>query len=221
VLLPIRDINPRTRFPVATLGLVLANALVYLLGMLSGSAGQLIDRAGFIPLEITTLRDLSPHNLVPPPLTIVSAMFLHTGPLHLLGNMWFLWIFGDNLEEWMRPPRYLAFYLATGAIGALAQCALTPGSPVPMVGASGAVAGALGGYTLLFPRSRVVAWVVVGFLSLPAWIFLGLWFLTQLLISFQTPGTAWMVHVGGFLAGVGLVRVFATGPPSALTVERR
>jgi rhomboid family protein len=220
VLLPIRDINPRARFPVATLTLILVNTGLYLLGLLldPGLQPELVRRAGAIPLEIISLTDFPPTDLVPPPLTILSAMFLHSGFLHLVGNMWFLWIFGDNLEDRLGALRFVAFYLLTGVVGALAQCLLMPASTVPMLGASGAVAGVLGGYVMLFPRSRVWSWVVFGFVAIPAWIFLGLWFSAQLLFN-ASSGIAWMAHVGGFLAGLGSIRIFAAGRSPPVTVE--
>ncbi len=145
-------------------------------------------------------------------------MFLHGGWLHLIGNMWFLWIFGDNIEERLGTIRYVLFYLLSGTIGALAQSYSLPASTTPMIGASGAVAGILGGYLMLYPRAKVVTLIPIPFLwpvfDLPAWSFLGLWFLGQFLLG-SGSGVAWMAHVGGFLAGVGAVRLLASAPPGA------
>jgi len=218
VLIPIRDLNPRSRFPAATLALVLANALVFVCGLLLPLQAELLSRGGAIPAEIITLRDFPPAGLVSPPFTILTSMFMHVGWLHLLGNMWFLWIFGDNLEDRMGPLKFVGFYLLTGVIGAVAQCLLLPTSLVPMVGASGAVAGVLGGYVLLFPRARVVSLTIIGGAPVPAWIFLGLWFAGQLFLG-DSSGIAWMAHVGGFLAGLGLVRLFVAPRIPALEVE--
>jgi membrane associated rhomboid family serine protease len=220
LFLPIRDLNPRSRFPVATLALVVTNTAVFLLGLLlpPDLQAELFQRGGAIPLEITTLHDVGLRDVVPPPFTILSSMFLHAGFLHLLGNMWFLWIFGDNVEERLGSWRFLGFYFLTGAIGAVAQCVLMPGSQAPMVGASGAVAGVLGGYVLLFPRARVVSFAVLGLFPIPAWVFLGLWFAGQFLLD-ESSGIAWMVHVGGFLAGLGLVRLFALTRIEPVEVE--
>jgi membrane associated rhomboid family serine protease len=210
VLIPLRDHNPRVRFPLMTLVLVLTNVLVYLwqatLPRLVGD--RLLLVAGAIPREITSLQDFGPRALVPVPLTILTSMFLHGGLLHVLGNMWFLWVFGDNVEDNLGRWRFVAFYLVTGVVGAVAQCLMMPGSPVPMIGASGAVAGILGGYILNFPHARVVTLVLLWFVDVPAWVFLGLWFVGQFLIG-SSSGIAWMAHVGGFLAGLGLVRIFA------------
>jgi membrane associated rhomboid family serine protease len=190
--------------------LVLTNVLVYLwqatLPRLVGD--RLLLVAGAIPREITSLQDFGPRALVPVPLTILTSMFLHGGLLHVLGNMWFLWVFGDNVEDNLGRWRFVAFYLVTGVVGAVAQCLMMPGSPVPMIGASGAVAGILGGYILNFPHARVVTLVLLWFVDVPAWVFLGLWFVGQFLIG-SSSGIAWMAHVGGFLAGLGLVRIFA------------
>jgi membrane associated rhomboid family serine protease len=225
VLIPLRDYNPRNSFPVVTLALVVVNALVFVWQSTLGEQGvqQLVLSAGAIPQEITTLRDIGPLALVPLPFTVFTAMFLHGGLMHLAGNMWFLWLFGDNVEDTLGRVRFLIFYLLTGAIGALAQVALMPSSPVPMIGASGAVAGILGGYILTFPHARVVSLVPIPFLwhvtPVPAWVFLGIWFLGQFFIG-SNSGVAWMAHVGGFLAGLGLVRLFTPSRrPHVVDVE--
>jgi membrane associated rhomboid family serine protease len=213
VFLPLRDHNPRSRFPRAVLALVLINTAIYLLLVALDLDSALDRRAGAIPLEITTLTDLPPADLVPPPFTILTSMFLHGGLLHLLGNMWFLWIFGDNVEDRMGSLKFVTFYLITGVVGAISQCLLMPSSNVPMVGASGAVAGVLGGYALLYPRARILSLLFIFRVLVPAWVFLGAWFAAQLFLV-NHSGIAWMAHVGGFLAGVGLVRLFAAPRPA-------
>ena len=216
MLIPIRDENPRLRFPLVTLLLVVVNAIVFLLGRLLGpeQQQQLIATGGAIPYEIVNHVDLAPTNLLPWPGSILTSMFLHGGWLHLIGNMWFLWLFGDNVEETLGRVRFLLFYLLAGTIGALAQSFSLPLSTAPMIGASGAVAGVLGGYVILYPRARVLTFALIPFLwnfwHLPAWLFLGLWFLGQFFIG-AGSGVAWMAHVGGFLAGLGVVRLLA--PP--------
>jgi membrane associated rhomboid family serine protease len=211
LFLPLRDHNPRSRFPRAVLALVLINTAIYLFLAALDLQSELDHQAGAIPLEITTLTDVPPLDIVPPPFTILSSMFLHGGFWHLLGNMWFLWIFGDNVEDRMGSLKFLAFYLVTGVVGAISQCLLMPSSPIPMVGASGAVAGVLGAYFLLFPRARIVSLLFFFRVSVPAWVFLGGWFAAQLFLSHS--GIAWMAHVGGFLAGLGLIRLFAAPRP--------
>jgi membrane associated rhomboid family serine protease len=220
LILPIRDHNPRSRFPVATLALVLANTVAFLLTLLFTPEAQseLVLRGGAIPLEITTLQDLPPADLISPPFTILTSMFMHGGFLHLVGNMWFLWIFGDNVEDRLGSWKFVGFYLLTGVVGAISQSLLMPSSPHPMVGASGAVAGVLGGYVLLFPRARVISLLFISFVAVPAWVFLGLWFLAQFFLA-GSSGIAWMAHVGGFLAGLGLVRLFVAPRLAAVEVE--
>jgi membrane associated rhomboid family serine protease len=149
-------------------------------------------------------------------------MFLHGGWMHLIGNMWFLWLFGDNVEEAMGSFRYVLFYFLVGTAGALAQAYAMPDSTAPMIGASGAIAGVLGGYLMLYPRARIQTLVMIPFLwpvvAVPAWIFLSGWFIGQFLLG-SNSGIAWMAHVGGFLAGLGAVRLLTHarrgGPPSA------
>ena len=218
VLFPIRDHNPRERFPAVTLLLIAANVVAFLFQKsLDDNANHvLVLAAGAIPYEITNLVDIRPQNLLPVPGSILTSMFLHGSWLHLIGNMWFLWLFGDNIEERMGTLRYVFFYLLVGTVGALAQCFSMPSSRVPMIGASGAVAGVLGGYMMLYPHARVVTFVAIPFLwhfaDVPAWLFLGLWFLGQFLLP-SGSGIAWMAHVGGFLAGLGAVRLLARRPP--------
>ena len=221
MLIPLRDYNPRHSFPVVTLALVVVNALVFAWQSTLGEQGvrELILSAGAIPREITTLGDIGPLALVPLPFTVFTAMFLHGGLMHLAGNMWFLWLFGDNVEDTLGRVRFLIFYLLTGAIGALAQVALMPASPVPMIGASGAVAGILGGYILTFPHARIVSVLLWYVTPVPAWVFLGVWFLGQFFLG-RDSGVAWMAHVGGFLAGMGLVRLFTPSRrPYAVEVD--
>jgi membrane associated rhomboid family serine protease len=213
LILPLRDHNPRSRFPRAVVALVLINTVIYLI--LAALQVDLDRLAGAIPLEITTLTDVPPTNIVPPPFTIFTSMFLHGGLWHLLGNMWFLWIFGDNIEDRMGSPKFVVFYLVTGVVGAISQCLLMPSSPIPMVGASGAVAGVLGGYVLLFPRARIISLLFIFRVPVPAWVFLGGWFAAQLFLV-NHSGIAWMAHVGGFLAGLGLVRLFSAPQPIPL-----
>ena len=215
MLVPIRDHNPRLKFPAVTVTLSVLNALAFLFELRQTPLAQkwLVLAGGAIPFEIVNHVDLPPQDLLPPPGPILTSMFLHGGWLHLIGNMWFLWVFGDNVEEALGRLRFLAFYFLVGIVAALVQCFSMPSSLAPMIGASGAVAGALGGYVMLYPRARIVT-VLAPFVwypfAVPAWVFLGLWFLGQFFIG-KESGVAWMAHVGGFLAGIGLVRLLA--PP--------
>jgi membrane associated rhomboid family serine protease len=215
VLFPIRDHNPTTRFPAITLLLVAANvvAFLFLLQLPEGAQQRLVLQAGAIPYEIINRVDLRPRDIVPWPATLWTSMFLHGGWMHLIGNMWFLWVFGDNVEEALGSFRYLVFYFLVGTVGALAQCFSLPDSTAPMIGASGAVAGVLGAYVMLYPRARIVSLFFLFFtIELPAWIFLGLWFVGQFMLP-TGSGVAWMAHVGGFLAGLGSVRLLMRTRP--------
>lgn len=224
MLLPIRDHNPRGSAPVVTLILIAANVVVFLYQnhLLEPARHLLTLSGGAIPYEIVNLRDIGPVDLLPPPGSIWTSMFLHGGWMHLIGNMWFLWIFGDNVEDALGSLRFALFYFLAGTVGALAQVFAMPQSTIPMIGASGAVAGALGAYAILFPRAKVRTFVGIPFLwhfrDIQAWIFLGIWFGMQFLIP-SGSGVAWMAHVGGFIAGAGLARLLARPRPAAAPVD--
>jgi membrane associated rhomboid family serine protease len=203
---PIRDHNPSLATPYVTYALIATNVLVFLSYLpLIGDEARLaafFERWALIPARFMAGDGLA---------TIVTSMFLHGGLLHLGGNMLFLWIFGDNLEEACGHLGFLAFYLACGVLAALAQILPDPGSGVPMVGASGAIAGVMGGYLLLFPRARVdvlvILIVIVRMIALPAWVMLGVWFGLQAFNSYANfgiagGGVAHLAHAGGFVAGV-------------------
>jgi len=214
LLIPLRDHNPRLRFPIVTLLLLLVNVVVFLFELLLDPAQQklLVLAGGAIPFEIVNRVDIAPRDILPLPGSLWTSMFLHGGWLHLIGNMWFLWLFGDNVEDALGRFRYLVFYFLVGTVGALAQCFSLPSSMAPMIGASGAVAGVLGGYVMLYPQARIQTFVAIPFLwnsiDVPAWFFLGVWFVSQFFIG-AGSGVAWMAHVGGFLAGLGAVRLLA------------
>ena len=167
-------------------------------------------RFGAVPYNITHFPSLSGAPGVSPLLTLLTSMFLHGSLFHLLGNMLYLWIFGNNIEDKLGPLRYLLFYLVGGVAAALTHVLALPGSRTPMIGASGAIAGVLGAYWLLFPRARVMTFVFLIFfidiVPVPAGIVLGLWLLVQILNVGLGGGVAWFAHIGGFLAGVLLIR---------------
>jgi membrane associated rhomboid family serine protease len=216
-MLPIRDVIPSQTVPIATIGLIALNGLVFLheFSLVAHSPAALdsfIEIYGFIPAAFT----------IP---TIFSSMFLHGGFMHLFGNMLSLWIFGDNIEDRLGHGRYVFFYLLCGVIAALAHFFSDPSSQIPTVGASGAIAGIMGAYFVLYPRSRVLMWVPIFFLfEVPSVFFLGFWFLTQLLSgvssglasSGQVGGVAFWAHVAGFASGAILVKVFARPERSQL-----
>jgi membrane associated rhomboid family serine protease len=224
VFIPLRDDNPRARFPAVTLLLIAANVVAFLFELSLNARGQklLTLEAGAIPYEIVHRVDIYPRNLLPIPGSIWTSMFLHGGWMHLIGNMWFLWIFGDNVEEAMGSFRYLLFYFLVGTVGALAQCYAMPDSTAPMIGASGAIAGVLGGYILIYPRARVLTLIFLiiffTFLEIPAYFFLFIWFAQQAVfgaIDLTNPnggggGVAYFAHVGGFAFGLLAIKLFAT-----------
>lgn len=201
-MFPIRDHNPSRRTPVVTYGLIAANVLVFAsyLALFNDTRalGLFFYSFGLVPAEILAA-----------PETVLTSMFLHGGLMHLAGNMLFLWIFGDNLEDEMGHVPFLLFYLAGGTGAALVQVMAEPASTVPMIGASGAVAAVMGGYLLLFPRARVdiliFLVVIIRILPLPAWLMLGLWFGMQILggraAEVGMGGVAYWAHAGGFLVG--------------------
>lgn len=227
VFLPLRDDAPRGRLPLATLALIATNMVVFLAqqALSSDGAASLLYAGGAIPWEISRLEDLvdgglHPKDMVPPPFTIVTSLFLHGGPAHLLGNLWFLWIFGDNVEAAMGGRRFVLFYLLLGVLAAVAQVIMTPSSKIPVVGASGAIAGVLGAYFALYPRARVevllVLLVVVEIVVVPAFFVLGVWFLWQLIAGSGDGTVAIWAHVWGFLLGAAACKLLARrGPPTA------
>ena len=220
-VIPLKDDVPTRSIPFVNIGLIVVNVGVFVRVLLLPEAARhdAFVRLSLIPYELTHIPpgrfDLIGYNL----LTILTSMFLHAGWLHLLGNMLYLWIFGKNVEDFTGHGRYLAFYLLCGLAGAATQIAVGPSSHVPMVGASGAIAGVLGAYLVMFPAARV--WtlffllVFVRVLAVPALIVLGLWLLIQLLNAGQMGqgGVAWFAHLGGFLAGLVLIAPFRRKRP--------
>ena len=206
-MFPIRDHNPSLKTPYVTLGLIAANVLVFV-AMLPAMGDQRVllqvySDWALVPAWVTSGYSL--HSLV-------SSMFMHAGFLHIAGNMLFLWIFGDNLEEDMGHFGFLLFYLASGVGAGLVQVLADPSSMVPMVGASGAIAGVMGGYLLLYPRARVdVLFIFIIFFKvfpMPAWVMLGVWFGLQLIngasADLSAGGVAYWAHAGGFIVGLAL-----------------
>lgn len=214
-MIPIRDQIPTRRTPIVTYALIAANVIVFLLEWLAG-AGQeaLVYEFALIPAEVTAGLDLSDVR------DIFTSMFMHAGLAHLLGNMLYLWIFGDNVEDSMGSLKYLSFYLIGGVVASMTHILTNPNSQIPTVGASGAIAAVLGGYLVLFPQSRVLTIIPLGFFirvtMIPAIIVLGFWFVLQFFSGIlslgateDVGGVAFWAHVGGFVAGVVLARLFA------------
>jgi membrane associated rhomboid family serine protease len=218
-VIPLRDDNPVYSTPVMTYALVASCIVVFLWQVSLGPVdfNRAIFTLGVIPAVLFGHAQLPPEvAVVPPTATVFTSMFLHGGWLHLAGNMLYLWIFGDNIEDRMGRARFLVFYLVCGVAAVLAQALPAPETRVPMVGASGAISGVLGAYLLLFPHARVLVLVPFGFIlkviRLPAVWVLGLWFVIQLVSSLMAPagegGVAFRAHLGGFVAGLVLVRIF-------------
>jgi membrane associated rhomboid family serine protease len=242
-VLPLKDNIPTRRPAIVTIAIIAICVFVYFFlqkGGLNGPSDQSVVKYAAIPYEIThpgkecgltTAGTVAcqgtggvPADAQPPSqpatwLTILFAMFMHGGLLHLGGNMLFLWIFGNNIEDSMSRPRFVAFYLLGGLAATAGQVAIDPNSTTPTLGASGAIAAVLGGYALLYPRARVITLIFiiifVTVIELPALLVLGLWFLLQLLSAASQPlqggggGVAYFAHIGGFLFGLLLIRVFA------------
>jgi membrane associated rhomboid family serine protease len=217
-LLPIKDEHRIPIIPYVTLSLVAANVLVwiYQLTLPVPAERLMILKYGVVPSFITGLSGVElPADWFPRILTLLSFQFLHGDIFHLGGNMLYLWIFGNNIEAGLGRLRFLAFYLLGGTLAGLVQVISGPTSSVPMIGASGSIAAVLGAYLVLYPRSRIVIFIwfifFVRLVPVPALVVLGIWFLLQV-ISVGGEGTAWMAHIGGFVAGMLLIRYFLPKP---------
>jgi membrane associated rhomboid family serine protease len=219
------DVHGGGRTPLITWGLILLNVLAWMLELGQGSERALqsfVQAWGVVPREYTTGTDLPPGIPAPFWITTLTSMFLHGGWMHLGGNMLYLWIFGDNLEKVMGHLRFLLFYLICGIAAAAAHILFNPSSVVPTVGASGAISGVLGGYLLLFPRNRVRVLTRGGVAHVPALLVLGFWIFIQFINGVgsvvntpETGGVAYLAHIGGFVAGLVLVKLFAAGQRAA------
>ena len=204
---PYKDDNPRVLFPFVTYGIIGLNILVFWAQFFVYGNERLISTFAFVPYEFKLF-------------TIFTSMFMHGGLMHIIGNMWFLYIFGDNVESILGHVRFLLFYLFCGIGAAVAQFLIQPDSTTPMVGASGAIAGVLGAYMIKFPKARVhvlaVIFIFITTIVVPAQLVLGLWFLMQLSgglgsLGFDTTGgIAWFAHIGGFIVGISTLRNFQT-----------
>lgn len=232
-MFPIGDDNSdRTMAPVVNYAIIILNVLVFVLLQGFGSNDSFTYAFSLVPKEITTGVDLSGVQVIhdalghtgrielyssplPVYFNFLTSMFMHGGFMHLFGNMLFLWVFGDNIENLLGHIRYAIFYLLCGFAAALGQVVLDTGSIIPMLGASGAISGVLGGYIISFPNRRVRA-VLFNFLTeVPAYVALGIWIVYQIVLGFFTPagtgGVAYAAHIGGFIAGLVLVKLFALG----------
>jgi len=231
-MIPIRDNIPSARFPVLTLSIIALNALVFFNELKVGKhLPELLLNYGVVPARYTHAEFAQYFTLPQQIFAFFSSMFLHGGWIHLLGNMWILWIFGDNVEDRLGRVRYLALYLASGIAAAALHILANPGSQVPTIGASGAIAGVMGAYFRFYPYARVETLIPPFFFGpffvLPAVLFLGWWFLLQffngaLSLGARTDafsGVAWWAHVGGFLFGFGVCLFARRRQPASRFIE--
>jgi membrane associated rhomboid family serine protease len=210
-MFPIRDTNKSNTFPIVNWIIIIINASIFLvqIRLPRETVAIIFDTFGVVPYRFTELHLLAP-------ISLFSSQFLHGGWLHIIRNLWILYIFGDNVEDRMGHLQYLVFYLMTGIIGGILQVITQPFSTIPMIGASGAISGVLGAYILFFPRARVLTFVPIFILpwlvEIPAVIFLGVWFLSQFVSVINeasaviNSGVAYWAHLGGFGAGFLLAR---------------
>ncbi len=210
-MIPLRDQNPSATVPVVTTALIVVNLAVFVYELLLGpQLGDFFHQWGFTPVKLTLAVRYGDLPLAPAVASIVTSMFLHGGWSHLIGNLWYLWIFGDNVEDVLGHAGFLVFYLGCGIAAALLHYFTVPVAAIPTVGASGAIAGVLGAYILTFPRARVLTLLPIfpffQVVPLPAFLVLGLWFRFQFVLGLGSPktggGIAFWAHVGGFVVGL-------------------
>lgn len=215
-MIPLKDDLPTRTTPVVTIGLIAVNIVVFFYEISLGpSAEEFIFAFGAIPANLVRGLEGGAPSIVAAS-SVLTSMFLHGGLMHVAGNMLYLWIFGNNIEDVMGHVRFIFFYLICGVLAAYSHALTEPGSRVPMIGASGAVSGVLGAYLLLFPHAKVLTLVPIGFfiqiIRIPAVLVLGIWFLVQTVSGLfsrgQVGGIAWFAHIGGFLAGMALIYPF-------------
>lgn len=220
-MIPLKDTIPSQTFPFVNILLILANSLIFLfeVSLSPAELQSLLHTFGVIPARFFATSGNGPENLLARYFPLFTSMFLHGGWFHVIGNMWYLWIFGDNVEDRMGHIRYFLFYILCGLGAGLAQTYFNPASTVPTIGASGAIAGVMGAYMVSFPRARVITLVFIIFfidiIEIPAFFFLGIWVFMQFLqgtASLMAPanlgGVAWWAHIGGFVMGAVLVFFF-------------
>lgn len=216
MFIPIKDDVPTVRKPILTVGLIITNVLVFLWTYAQGfqSFQMTTVQFGYIPYELVHLTELTPELSAPIFLTPFTSMFMHGGWMHLIGNMLFLWIYGNNVEDYFGPVKFILFYLVSGLAAIFLFTLFDPSGNIPLVGASGAIAGVMGAYMVLYPRAKVTVMIILFFIQfvyLPAKVVLGFWFIYQVFMSLtgnlSGGGVAWAAHVGGFLFGWMLLKI--------------
>jgi hypothetical protein len=227
-MIPIRDRNPSGTFPYITIGIIVVNVLIFLYELsLDSGLGVFVMKFGIVPLKVSNYSQVPDLTFISTFFPFISSMFLHGGFIHLIGNMWFLWIFGDNIEDKLGHFKYLGFYILCGIIASSVHVFFNSQSNVPCIGASGAIAAVLGAYMVTFPRARVVTivplFIFIQIIELPAVVVLGFWFVIQffngavsITASASGAGVAWWAHIGGFAAGVIIlytIRIFSVRKP--------
>jgi membrane associated rhomboid family serine protease len=229
-MIPLRDINRSEHFPLANVTIIILNVLAFIWQLSQGPhIQQSLYLYGIVPIRYSNPAVSVDFTAFQQILPFATSMFLHGGFLHLIGNMWFLYIFGDNIEDRLGHFRYLVFYLLCGIVAGLIHLVTNWGSQIPTIGASGAIAGVMGGYLLLYPRARILTLIPIFifpyFVEIPAYIFLGFWFFIQLFSAGATSadvgGVAFWAHVGGFACGLALVKLFARIPSTGLSDSLR
>ncbi len=215
MFLPLKDENPTKTFPYMTILLIACSTFVFFIELAMGQyRGYIVAKFGMVPFEITHGVDLNPQVALGPYITLLTSLFLHGSFFHLIGNMWFLWIFGNNIEDVVGHYKFIAFYILGGFAASFLQIAVSTSSTVPVIGASGAVSAVLGAYILKFPKARVKTlmflFIFVTVINVPAVAFIGIWFFMQLLSSVTRSGSnvAWFAHIGGFIFGLLAVTLF-------------
>lgn len=221
-MIPLHDNNPTEIFPFFTIGIIVVCVFVFLwqISLPEASQQNVVYALGTIPALLFDKNSmLGSNTFIPPSLTLFTSMFLHGGWMHLLGNMLYLWIFGNNIEDELGHSRFLIFYIAVGLVAVFSHALPNPTSTLPMIGASGAISGVLGAYLVLFPKAKVLVLIPLGFIAplirIPALLVLGFWFVMQIISSVLSDGSgggvAWGAHVGGFVAGIVLLPFFRLG----------
>jgi len=215
-MIPFKDDNPTTIFPFVTIGLIAVNTIIFILQIFYPSdPRQVVFAYGAIPNYLLTFKAVQP---IHPALTVFTSMFMHGGFFHLAGNMLYLWIFGNNIEDKLGHVRFIIFYILSGIVAAYSHAITEPSSMLPMIGASGAVSGILGAYLLLFPHARVYTLIFFGFfvrvVRLPAIFIIGFWIVIQFINGILSKGlanhggVAWFAHIGGFAFGILMIKIF-------------